>query len=67
MPTQKAQLRKKHEMSHRLLRNDPGDESKSSLEESVLEVVMDLGLVNPKSGLLYVRDKGTPYLGRTWY
>lgn len=54
-------------MSHRLLRNDPGAESKSSLEESILEVVMDLGLVNPKSGFLYVRDRGTPYLGRTRY
>ena len=54
-------------MSHRLLRNDPGAESKSSLEESILEVVMDLGLVNPKSGFLYVRDRGTSYLGRTRY
>lgn len=36
----------------------------SSLEEeSVLEVVIDLGLVNPKSGLLYVRDRGMLYLG----
>lgn len=41
---------KKHEMSHKLLsgRNDPGAEATSSLEESILEVVMDLEPCEPQ-------------------
>lgn len=66
LPTQKAQLRKKHEMSHRLLRNDPGDESKSSLEESVLEVVMDLGSEPQVWAPLRERQRNVVF-GRTWY
>lgn len=45
-----SSTRKKHEMSHKLLsgRNDPGAEATSSLEESILVVVMDLEPCEPQ-------------------